>query len=142
MIITRNKLFHLSYIERDPGYNKKMIASQTWGQNDRLIVDTNSFFAKSRTLHLLGMATCHWQELNWCGLLATALSPRVSLLSKNTRGVIHALWKTPSKLNRCPKMYFIGVSHYFDANFEKFLLRYFLHVLFPTLFPTIILMAI
>ena len=86
MNITRNKLFHLSYFAFDPGCNKKMIASQTWGQNDRLIVDTNSFFAKSRTLHLLGMATCHWQELNWCGLLATALSPRVSLLSKNTRG--------------------------------------------------------
>ena len=56
MIITRNKLFHLSYFAFDPGCDKKMIASQTWGQNDRLIVDTNSFFAKSRTLHLLGMA--------------------------------------------------------------------------------------
>ena len=86
MIITENKSFLSSYFAFDPGCSKiKKNMLSKLGQNDRLIVDTNSFFAKSRTLHLLGMATCHWQELNWCGLLATALSPRVSLLSKKYR---------------------------------------------------------
>ena len=55
MTITHNKSFLLSYFVFYSGSSKEELHPKL-GQNDRLIVDTSSLFAKSHTLHLLGMA--------------------------------------------------------------------------------------